>query len=242
MVNSRWSIVFSRRPTTSDERFPSVSSFLAHRFLHERGDPCLFGGSQLLQREGDRPHAAFVEVRRVVEAERHVPLFELLRAAEKADDLAVPGIRGHPVPGFRREGRRPGFDDRMEPLRHGAVRLLHRGDLREHVALPVRLALLRACGRVQLLGAFLHYGSFLVRESLGILVGRIGALGGLLRFPLWAHRNLLFIVFMMDSHSTCQSKARLCLCVPTIIYTRSICTWMIYVLYFKLEEFTYDTA
>ncbi len=40
----------------------------AHRFLHERADPCLFGGSQLLQREGDRPQGAFVEVRRVAEA------------------------------------------------------------------------------------------------------------------------------------------------------------------------------
>jgi len=41
----------------------------ARRFLHERADPCLFGGGQLLQREGDRPQGAFVEVRRVVEAE-----------------------------------------------------------------------------------------------------------------------------------------------------------------------------
>src|SRR3989441_12150860 len=35
------------------------------RFLHERADPCLVGGGQLLQREGDRPHGAFVEVRLV---------------------------------------------------------------------------------------------------------------------------------------------------------------------------------
>ena len=40
----------------------------AHRFLHERADPCLFGGSQLLQRKGGRPQGAFVEVRRVAEA------------------------------------------------------------------------------------------------------------------------------------------------------------------------------
>ncbi len=32
----------------------------ARRFLHERTDPCLFGGSQLLQRESDRPHGTFV--------------------------------------------------------------------------------------------------------------------------------------------------------------------------------------
>src|SRR5207247_9848848 len=116
----------------------------AHRFLHKRADPCLFGGGQLLQREGDRPQGAFVEVRRVAEAEGRVPRVELLRALEEADDLAVLGIRGHPVPGFRREGWRAGFDDRMESLGHGAIRFLHRGDLREHVAFPVRLVLLPA--------------------------------------------------------------------------------------------------
>src|SRR6202022_4742859 len=66
----------------------------AHRFLHERADPCLVGGGQLHQSEGDWPHGAFVEVRRVVEAERRVPGLELLRGLEKADDLAVLGIRG----------------------------------------------------------------------------------------------------------------------------------------------------
>jgi len=114
-----------------------VAQSSAHRFLHERGDPCLFGGSQFRQREGDRPQVAFVEVRLVAEAERHVPLFENLRAAEEADDLAVLGIRGHPVPDFRREGWRAGFDDSMEPLAHGAIRSRHRGDLREHGAFPV---------------------------------------------------------------------------------------------------------
>src|SRR5262249_24395356 len=56
----------------------------AHRSLHEHDDPCLFGGGQLLQREGGRPHAAFVEVRLVAEAESRVPRFELLRALEEA--------------------------------------------------------------------------------------------------------------------------------------------------------------
>src|ERR1019366_7069229 len=37
----------------------------AHRFLHERADPRLAGRGQLLQREGDRPDGAFVEVRLV---------------------------------------------------------------------------------------------------------------------------------------------------------------------------------
>ena len=61
-------------------------------------------------------------------------------ALEEADDLAVLGVRGHPVPGLRREVRRAGLDDRMEPLGHGAIRSLHLGDLLEHGALPVRLA------------------------------------------------------------------------------------------------------
>src|SRR5881275_1218160 len=161
----------------------------AHCSLHERADPCLFGGSQLLQSEDDRPHGAFVEVRRVAEAERRVPRLELLRGLEEADDLAVLGIRGHPVPGPRREGWRASFDDRMEPLGHGAIRLRHLGDLREHVAFPIRLARAWAAARLrlQLLNALLHRSSFLVRESPGPLVGRGGALGGLPRFLLWAH-------------------------------------------------------
>src|SRR3989442_1192495 len=89
--------------------FITGSSFVkasssAHRFLHERADPCFGGGGQLLQGEGDRPHSAFVEVRLVAEAERRVPRLELVRALEEADDMVVLGVRGHPVPGSRREG------------------------------------------------------------------------------------------------------------------------------------------
>src|SRR5437016_3049462 len=165
----------------------------AHRFLHERADPCLFGGRQLLQSEDDRPQGAFVEVRRVAEAERRVPRLELLRGLEEADDLAVLGIRRHPVPGSGREGWRVGFDDRMEPLGHGAIRFPHLGDLREHGAFPVRLVRPRtpALGRLLLLDVFLHRGSFLVRESGELLGARGAALRGLLRVLLWAHRSLL---------------------------------------------------
>src|SRR5512145_3493903 len=81
----------------------------AHRFFNERADPCLFGGSQLLQCEGGRPQGAFVEVRRVVEAECRIPRVELLRGLKEADNLAVLGIRRHPIPGFRRKGWRAGF-------------------------------------------------------------------------------------------------------------------------------------
>src|SRR6266511_1478004 len=178
-------------PRPDTEPWISGAQSSAHRFLHERAYPCLVGGGQLRQREGDRPHGAFVEVRRVVEAERRVPGLELLRALEEADDLAVLGIRGHPVPGLRREGWGAGFDDRVEPLAQGAIRFRHLGDLREHGAFPVRLVRARAAARGRLLGALLHRGSFLVRESVGLPVGRGGALGGLLRVLLWAHRNLL---------------------------------------------------
>src|SRR5438552_13048898 len=88
----------------------------AHGFLHERADPCLVGGGQLREREGDRPQGAFVEVRLVAEAERRVPRLELVRALKKADDIAILGVRGHPVPGSWREGWCAGFDDGMEPL------------------------------------------------------------------------------------------------------------------------------
>ena len=147
----------------------------AHRFLHELADPLLVGGGQLRQGEGGRPHGALVEVRGSVEPEGRIPLLELRSGCEEADDLAVLCIRGHPVPGSRREVGRAGLDDRMEPLAHGAIRLRHLGELREHVALPVPLA------GLQLLAALLHRGPFLVREALGRLAGRGGALGGLRR-------------------------------------------------------------
>src|SRR5215204_5178658 len=142
----------------------------ARRPLHERADPCLCGGTQLLQRKGGRPHGAFVEVRLVAEAERRVPRVELLGALEEADDLAVlVGVGGHPVPGLRPEGRRAGLDDLMEPLGHGAILSLHLGDLRQQVALPFSLLLVRARFRLQLLGALPHRGPFLLREPLGLL-------------------------------------------------------------------------
>src|SRR3989454_10716083 len=169
----------------------------AHRFLHERADPCLFGGSQLLQREADGPHATFVEVRLVAEAERRVPGFELLRALEEADDLAVFGICGHSVPESRRESWRACFDDSMEPLAHGAFRFRHLADLREDGVFPVRLVRARAAAPLPLefLDGLLRRYSFLVRESLELPADR-GALGGLLRFLLWAHRNILILIWV----------------------------------------------
>src|SRR5215211_263850 len=145
----------------------------ASRPTHERADLRLLGGGKLLQRKRGRPHEALVEVRLVAEAERRVPRVELLRALEEADDLAVlVGVGGHPIPGFRREDWRAGLDDLMEPLSHGAIRFRHLGDLREHVAFPCRSVLVRTLFSLQLFGALLHRGSFLVGESLGLLAHR----------------------------------------------------------------------
>ncbi len=66
--------------------------------LYERGNPGLFSAGQLLEREGNRPHSAFVEARRVVVAQRRVPGVELLWALEDADILAVFFLIWHPVP------------------------------------------------------------------------------------------------------------------------------------------------
>src|SRR5262245_8223717 len=98
-------------PTPSRARLAQpgldTSSF-AHRLLHEPGDPLLVGGGQLLQREVGRPHVAIVEICLVAETERRVPRLELVRALVEADDLVVFRVRGHPVPGSRREVRRGG--------------------------------------------------------------------------------------------------------------------------------------
>src|ERR671911_1403724 len=145
----------------------------ARRPLHERADPCLFGGTQLLQRKRGRPHGALVEVRLVAEAERRVPRVELLGALEEAHHLAVLiGVRGHPVPGLRRELWCARLDDLVEPLGHGAIRLRHLGDLREHGAFPIRPLRFR----LLLFGALPHRGPFLGREPLGLLCAHLSFL------------------------------------------------------------------
>src|SRR6266550_541995 len=132
----------------------------------ERADLFLVGGGQLRQRKSNRPHGALVQLRAVVEAEHRVPLLELARVAEEADDLAVLGIGGHPVPRFRREVWGGGLDELMEPPSDGAVLRRHRGDRGAHGAFPIRLVL-------QLSGARFHRGLFLARESF-LLVGALG--------------------------------------------------------------------
>src|SRR5260370_7661810 len=88
----------------------------------------------------------------------------------------------------------------MEPLAHGAIRFPHRGDLREYGAFPVRLVRARAAARVrlQLLDTLLHRDAFLVRESPDRLAARGGALGGLPRVLLWAHRMVLLLTCLWN--------------------------------------------
>src|SRR6185437_1803487 len=130
----------------------------AHRLLHQRADLLLVARGQLRQCVGDRPHGAVVELRAVVEPEHRVPLLELPRVAEEADDLDLPGVRGHPVPGLRREVRGGGRDQLMDPLRDDAVLRRHRGDRGANGALSVRLAL-------QFLRTRSHCGLFLGRAA-----------------------------------------------------------------------------
>src|SRR5215211_1365132 len=86
----------------------------------------------------------------------------------------------------------------MDPLCHGAIRFWHPGDRREHVAFPLRLVLLGAGFRLQLFGASLHRGHFLGRESSGLIFARGGAPSRLLAFLLWAHNNLLILIWVRN--------------------------------------------
>src|SRR5437763_926931 len=101
----------------------------------------------------------------------------------------------------------------MEPLGHGAIRSLHLGDLREHIALAVRLARAGAAAplRLQLPDTLLHRSPFLGRESFRLLAWRGSARGALLGVALWAHVNLLGLcldptaIMVRHHHGVCQS-------------------------------------
>lgn len=71
------------------------------RLRHQFGDLRLVGGSQRLERVVRRPHLTVVEVGVVGEPDGGVPRLELSGTLEEADDVAVFGVRRHPVPGFR---------------------------------------------------------------------------------------------------------------------------------------------
>jgi hypothetical protein len=63
----------------------------------DRGFQSAFDRGQFLWREGGRRHVAFIQVRCVAEAERHISRFDFLCTLEGADNISVPGIGGHPV-------------------------------------------------------------------------------------------------------------------------------------------------
>ena len=75
----------------------------------------------------------------MLENESRVPRVKLVCTLEEANDLAVIGIRRHPIPGFRREGWRACFDDSMKSFGNRAIRSRHRGNQREHVTFVIRL-------------------------------------------------------------------------------------------------------
>src|SRR5207249_5326238 len=73
----------------------------ARRSLDQLADLFLDVCSEPLKGKRGWPDVSVVEVCSVLETERCVSRLELLPALEKADNLAVLGVRGHPVPGFR---------------------------------------------------------------------------------------------------------------------------------------------
>src|SRR5512133_775260 len=166
----------------------------AHRLLDELCDLDFVGLFQLLDRERDWPRGAVIEVGAVVEGEHRVPLLELRRVAEEADDFAfLVGVRGHPVPRLGRELWGGLLDDFVNPLADRAILRRHRGERIAHGGFPVR-------GRLQFLGARSHRGLLLGRESFF----PSAALGGLLLALLctWAHRAP-FTCWTTASSRTC---------------------------------------
>src|SRR5690606_13200924 len=85
-------------------------------------------------------------------------LLELLPAAEEADDLAVFGVRGLPVPRPGHKRGRAGRDDGMKPLAYRAIRFRHGGNSCENSALPFHFL---RCGLVGGHASLLiHYNSW----------------------------------------------------------------------------------
>jgi hypothetical protein len=81
----------------------------------------------------------------------NVAYLELNFCALWKKQTTLPSLAYAGIP-YQRFGERAGacLDDLMEPLGHGAIRFLHLGDLREHVALPARLVRARAAARFRL--------------------------------------------------------------------------------------------
>src|SRR3989344_3645344 len=111
-------------------------------FFHKHSYLRLFTGSQLRQRKRSWPHTPFIKIRIFLEAKRSISVFKFTRCLKETNNLTVLiRIRRHPIPGFRRKGRRVGFDNRMEPLADGAIRLRHLYDCFENVSFALSFVL-----------------------------------------------------------------------------------------------------
>ena len=96
---------------------------LGDRRLHQLDNLLLHRRAPLLERVRRRPQVAVVEVRRVLEAERRVPVAELAGVLEEDDDLAVlVRVGGHAVPGLRRQLGGVRGHRHVHPLGERAVR------------------------------------------------------------------------------------------------------------------------
>src|SRR6266542_2410580 len=168
---------FGVRPTVSG-RIHWLCPASAHRLLHERGDPLLVGGRELRQEPSARPHGALFEIGRLVEPKRRVPLLVLRGRLKEANDFALLGVGGQPVPGPRDELRRGLLEDGVDALGHDPIRWRHRGDLLLHVA----LALFTSTGRVAARGTLalphrvLQRGLLCFRKDVRLLAGCGGCL------------------------------------------------------------------
>jgi hypothetical protein len=163
------------------------------------------GGGHLCQSEGARPHRAIVQRRLVAEPERCVPRVEVLGALKEADDLLVHGICRHPVPGSRRQTRRPGRIDGVEPLGERTIRCRYLGDLREQRVLPIRLSLFaRASAFSSLARSFIAACSSAVNplDPLSVIVVPLADIRGSPRsFVSW-------LVLLRDLAGTMSNRER----------------------------------
>src|SRR5690606_35460511 len=135
-VSSRWRPWVARTSSSRSgpwQSSPSNSSsgegeLSARRRLDQLLDRFFLGGVDPYDGVGGGPHVAVVEAGVTAEAEREVPLTVDLGAPEEADDLAVLGVGGLPVP---QAGRQIGSgfpDESVEPRGDVPVSRRHLGD------------------------------------------------------------------------------------------------------------------
>ena len=171
-----------------------VTQSSAHRFLHERGDPCLFGGGQLLQREGGRPHGAFVEVRLVLKP--NVAYLVLNFCALWKKQTTLPSLAYAGIP-YQSLGERAGALALMIAWSRSPMARSGSGIAAIFASTALSPSALSARGPRRpppsALGALLHRGSFLVRESLGRLAVALVLLADFCVPFFAAHSSFLFV-------------------------------------------------